>query len=143
MTPLVTTITIAAAPSHVWKILADVERWPAWTASVTSAARVDDVPLGVGAGVRIVQPRLRPAVWTITDWMPPQRFTWVSRSPGVTVTATHVLEPTPEGGCVVTLALRYDGILGALIGRLARKLTESYMTMEANGLKHRCESGAT
>ena len=48
--------------------------------------------LGVGARVRIEQPKLRPAVWEVSALEPGESWTWVSRAPGIRTTAIHVLE---------------------------------------------------
>ena len=76
-------VDIAATPERVWQVLAEVERWPEWTPSVLSVERLNAAPLGAGSQVRIQQPKLRPAVWTITRWEPTKQFVWVSSSPGL------------------------------------------------------------
>ena len=53
-------------------------------------------------------------------------------------TASHSVEPTAAGSHV-TLTLAYSGLLGPLLARLFGDITERYMTMEAKGLKQRCE----
>lgn len=131
-------VEIAAPIEHVWSILADVARWPEWTESVASVSPLDATPIGVGSRVRIHQPKLRPAVMTVTEWEPGRRFVWVTRSFGVAVTAEHTLAPTPAG-CTLTLDLRFEGLLGGFAGAVGRKLTTAYMDLEANGLKARSE----
>jgi uncharacterized protein YndB with AHSA1/START domain len=69
-------IAIRAPVEHVWTILADLERWPEWTASMRSVRALGDTPLGVGARYRVEQPKLQPAEFTISDWRPPHSFTW-------------------------------------------------------------------
>jgi ribosome-associated toxin RatA of RatAB toxin-antitoxin module len=133
------TVSISAMPTKVWQVLADVDTWPQWTKSVTSAERVNQNVMALGAQVRIVQPKLTPAVWTVTDWQPEQSFTWISKNPGVTVTARHQIVPTSEG-CQVILTIHFGGLLGGVIGLLMGRLTSEYMAMEANGLKQRAEA---
>jgi len=130
---------IAAPPETVWAILADLERWPEWTASMQSVKRLDSEAIGTGSRVRVLQPKLRPAVFTVTEWLPNRNFTWTSSTPGVTTVAGHLLEPA-TGGCKLTLSLRFDGLFGGLAGRLFRGLIQRYMAMEANGLKQSSEA---
>lgn len=132
------TISIAATPSAVWRVLADVDAWPQWTKSVTSVERLNQQSMALGTQVRIVQPKLKPAVWTVTEWQAEKSFTWVSKNPGVTVTAGHEIVRT-SAGCDVVLTIHFGGLLGGVIGLLVGRLTNEYMTMEANGLKHRAE----
>jgi ribosome-associated toxin RatA of RatAB toxin-antitoxin module len=99
---------ITASVHRVWAILADVERWPEWTSSVTRIERLDSRPLGLGSQVRIHQPALRPAVWVVTAWEPERKFVWEAKVPGIISIGGHVLEPR-EQGCELTLDLRFDG----------------------------------
>jgi uncharacterized membrane protein len=131
------TVEIPAPPPLVWSVLADVERWPEWTASVSSVKRLSLGPFQVGSRVRIQQPKLPPAFWHVTELNTGASFTWVSRAPGVRVTAQHSLEASAMGSCV-TLSIRYEGLLGGLLARWVGNLNEDYLAMEASGLQARC-----
>ena len=50
--------------------------------------------------------------------------------------------PLPDGGTRVELRVVMSGAVGAVVGRLYRKLTERYLAMETAGLKARAESTA-
>ena len=89
------TVTIAAPPEQVWTVLVDVERWPERIPTVDRVERLDAGPLAVGSRTRVEQPRLPTAVWTVTELADGSSYTWESRSPGVTVTAAHEVEPQP------------------------------------------------
>jgi len=136
-----TSVTIAASPHRVWTVLADVERWPDWTRSVSRIEHLGPGALGVGSRVRIEQPRLRPAVWTVTAWQPALGFAWVAPSPGAVATGLHAIEAC-AGGSKVTLTIRFTGLLAPVVGLLAGRLTREYMGLEAAGLKARCEEDA-
>jgi hypothetical protein len=53
--------------------------------------------------------------------------------------ATHAVEPCARGSRV-TLTVRFEGWLAPLIALLAGGLTKTYLSMEAAGLKARCET---
>ena len=140
MSHLSISVDIKASPDRVWAVLCDIERWPEWTASVTSIAKLSAGPLAVGSRARICQPKLRPAEWLVTELdAGTKSFTWVTRSPGVQVTARHLVQ-VDGAGSKVTLTLQFSGLLGPLIARLYRSLNERYVSMEAEGLRRRCES---
>lgn len=130
--------SIAAPAETAWRIVADVERWPEWTPTVTSVERRSEGSIGVGACFRIRQPKLAAATWTITEWVPGQAFTWVSRSPGFRIVADHEIRPELRG-CSVELRVRFEGFLGGILGRVYGGITERYMKLEADGLRARSE----
>ncbi|MBM7493249.1 hypothetical protein JOD64_004471 [Micromonospora luteifusca] len=132
---------IAADVEQVWSVLVDVPRWPEWTASVTRAERGEPGPLAVGATARLIQPKLRPAVWRVTELTEQREFVWVSDAPGVRTTAEHRLLPLPDGRTRVELAMSQSGLLAGLIGRLYGELFRHYLRLEADGLRSRSERG--
>ena len=136
-----TSVDIQASPLRVWAVLCDVERWPEWTASIRSVQRLDSGPFAMGSRARVIQPKLRPAVWQVTELDEGRSFVWESRSPGLRIIAGHVVEPY-AAGTRVTLSVEFSGLLGPLMGSLTRGLTEQYVPMEAQGLKMRSEQPA-
>lgn len=133
-------ISIHAEPAAVWAVLSDVERWPDWTASMTSVRRLDDGPLAVGSRAHVEQPKLRPAVWTVTELEPDRSFTWQSASAGVTTVGGHQLAPGESGTTVVRLSFTMSGVLAPVIGLLLGGRVREYVQLEADGLKRACES---
>jgi carbon monoxide dehydrogenase subunit G len=136
------TVDISAPPEVVWAVLSDVESWPAWTASISSVRPSSPDSLQVGSRVRIKQPRLPATVWTVSDFVERERFTWTATSPGVKTRASHRVVRTAEGSRA-TLSIDQAGILGRLVGRLYGGLTRRYVEMEAAGLKQRSEESAS
>jgi carbon monoxide dehydrogenase subunit G len=132
-------IDIAAPPDRVWTVMSDIERWHEWTASITSIQKLEPGPLAVGLKARVRQPKLPPAVWTVSWVEPHAGFVWVSRAPGVHVTGRHMVEASASGSRA-TLSIAYEGLLGVLIGRLTRPVNERYLGLEAEGLKKRSEA---
>ena len=139
MTHFTISVDIQAPPERVWLTMRDVERWPEWTPSVTRVQRLDHGPFARGSRARVRQPKLLPAVWQVTDLNEGRNFTWVTRSPGLQVTGGHSVEPT-NGGSRVELTIDFAGLFAPLVARLLRDLNNRYLTLEANGLKARCES---
>ncbi|GHH34613.1 SRPBCC family protein [Lentzea cavernae] len=134
MPGLENTSTIEARPDQVWAVVADVERWPERIPTVDSVQRLDPGPLAVGSRTRLKQPKLSEAVWTVTELTEGVSYTWESKAPGVTVVATHVVEPHPSG-TKLTLSLTVRGPLAGLGWLLTRKMTEQYVATEAASIK--------
>ncbi|MFI6673760.1 SRPBCC family protein [Kribbella sp. NPDC050470] len=135
-------ITIAAPPERVWAVVVDVERWPERIPTVETVERLDDGPLTVGARTRLAQPRLPTAVWTVTELTDGSSYTWESKSSGVTVTATHVVEPHPDGS-QLTLAVTVSGPLARPGWLMTRSLTKQYVETEAASIKKAAETSTT
>lgn len=132
-------IDINANADRVYAVMADIERWHEWTPSVTSIKRLDAGPFVVGSRAVIRQPKFPPALWTVSAIDGKRSFSWVSRAPGITVTARHAID-TVGRVSRATLSLRYEGLLGGLLARMTRRITNRYLALEANGLKERSEN---
>ena len=135
------TVAIAAPPERVWALVVDVTRWPERIPTVDAVERLDAGPLVVGSRTRLQQPRLPTAVWTVTELTDGSSYTWESSSPGVTVTAAHVVEPHPDGSRL-TLTVTVSGPLSRIGWLLTRSLTKRYVHTEAASIKVAAESPA-
>ena len=135
-----TSIEINASRDRVWTVMSDVERWPEWTASVTSVERLDEGPLRIGSRAQVRQPKLPPGRFEVTALEDRRGFDWETRSPGLRGIGRHWIEPT-SSGCRVSLGVEFRGLLSPVIGRLYGGLTQRYIEMEAAGLKRRSEEG--
>ncbi|MER5770258.1 SRPBCC family protein [Streptomyces sp. NPDC001985] len=94
------TETVIHAPPHtVWRLQADVERWPAWKAAVTGADRLDHGPFRTGSAFR----------WTMP--VPPNPVT-----PATSLEITSTVEQLRRGSCIrwtgpaIADGLRIDGV---------------------------------
>ena len=131
-------VQVAATAAHVWSVWANLTRWPDWTASITSVEPLGG-PLREGAQVRIRQPRLAPATWTVDALVPGSSFSWWTAALGVRTTAEHRVVPVPDGA-EVTLIMRQSGPLAPLIGVLMGRRIRRYVDLEAVGVKQAAEA---
>jgi|ERR1700677_2258874 uncharacterized membrane protein len=134
-------VNIDAPPEKVFAVLCDVERWPEWTSTMTSVQRMESGPFAVGSRARVLQPRLRPAMWLVTELEDQRNFTWITRSLGLRMTAGHLIEPLGAGSRVA-LSFEMSGFIAPLVSRLYGGLIERYITTESQGLKKRSEAAA-
>jgi hypothetical protein len=109
---------------------------------MTSVKRLEGGPLQVGSRVRIHQPKLTPATWTVTELVPGDRFVWTARGPGFLSTAHHELTLAGDGQTRLRLAVEQAGALGGLVGRFGGAMTDRYIALEAAGIKRRTEDAA-
>lgn len=135
-------VDIDAPPERVFAVLCDVERWPEWTSTVASIERTESGSFTLGSSARVRQPGLRPAVWRVTEFHDPRNFTWTTCSLGLRMRAGHAIEPRGAASRVV-LSFELSGFIAPLVSRLYGGLIERYITTESQGLKKRCESGAS
>ena len=135
-----TSIFINADQETVWKILSDVAHWHEWTPTVTKVEVLEKAELKLNNRYKVYQPKLQPAVWTVTILTPPSNFNWESRMPGMHMLAEHIVRTVSADQTEVTLSFAFQGFLGEIMGRLYRNLVESYIATEAQSLKKRVEN---
>jgi len=131
-------LTINSAAERVFSVLSDIESWNSWTKSITHISFVGNSKFEVGGRARVLQPNLPPAIWTITEIIENNSFTWQTKTFGVKTTAKHILIKANDE-TVAELKIIFEGILAPLVYKLKSKLTAQYLTMEINGLKSECE----
>jgi hypothetical protein len=131
-------VDICASTQRVWEVMVDTGRWHEWTPSVTDVKRLETGSFAVGSAVLIRQPKLPPAKWTVTEVDPGRSFTWASVGPGVRVVACHAVVSVGDGSRA-TLSIEVQGMLGGILWRMTRDITERYVTFEAKGFKARSE----
>jgi hypothetical protein len=132
------TSVINALPGDIFKVLMDFGQWNQWTASITGMSILNNDRPGTGARIKVLQPKLPPAIWTITESLPDRSLTWEKRSFGLFMLSEHLLV-TGNNGTSVIIRMTYKGPLAGLFYMLTRSLTDRYMTMEIDGLKRECE----
>lgn len=133
------TIEIAAAPEAVWRVIAEIERWPDWTPTMTSVEALDALPLRPGLRARVKQPGLRASVLTVTAVEEGRHFQWVAKQPGLAFSADHAVTPTPVGSRV-RLSVEFSGLFAPLVAAVYGRKIRSYVDTEAASLKARVEA---
>lgn len=132
------TLAIDAQPNDIFNVLMDFERWNRWTQSITEMSMLNNDRPGAGAKIRVLQPKLLPAIWTITEILRDKSLTWEKRSFGLTMLSEHLIM-NGDKETSMTIRMTYQGPLAGLFYSFTRSLTDRYMTMEINGLKRECE----
>jgi len=131
-------VRIAAPAERVWQALIDVERWPDWTASMRRITRLDRGEFTVGSRARVLQPKLRPAIFEVTEATPGESFVWRTRQVGTEMLAGHYL--TRDGDATeVRLTIDHTGALAGVIDLFYGTLIDRYVGMETAGLRRYCE----
>src|SRR5215211_2559438 len=128
-------IDIDAPAVVVWDTFVAVEQWPEMTASVTTLEGLDGPEIAVGKRFRIKQPHLPQVTWTVTELTQGRSWTWVSKTPGNTTSATHEVSALGHGRTRVKQRIDQSGIGGRIVGMLMRRMTRRYLDMEGEGLK--------
>jgi len=130
---------VRARPETVWRLTTDIERLPSVTPTITAVRRFDSGPLRVGSAAELRQPKLRPAVWTVTELEENRRFVWEAKFMGSRMIATHVI--TSHGdGCTNTLILEMRGLPRAVLGRIAAKQLRAALATENQSFKTHAEA---
>lgn len=132
---------ISSSPEHIFKVLSEVKKWNQWTKSIIDIAFAGAEELKVGAKIKVRQPKLPPAVWTVTEFSKNKSLAWEKRSFGLKMTANHIIHGNNDGA-IVKLQIIYQGFLAGLFYKLTSALTDEYMSMEISGLKKKCEGNS-
>ena len=131
-------VVIISQPASIFKILKDVEHWHVWTNSIIGISLLADNTFKKGAKIKLLQPKLKPAVWTISEIVENKSLQWEKKSFGLKVIANHLIEKSNEGS-IVKLQVIFQGFWARLIYKLSFPLTNKYLEMEIRGLKIKCE----
>ena len=139
MAKFITSLPINASQEAVWKVLSNVAHWHEWTPTVTKVEVLNTPELKLGNRYKVIQPKLQPVVWTITE-LNSANFTWESKSLGMHMVAKHVVKLINANQSEVSLTFAFNGWLGNIIGKMYGKMTEEYVQTEAQSLKKRSET---
>jgi uncharacterized membrane protein len=137
------TVEVDAPAEQLWQAVADVERWPAWTASMRQVSWIAGGELAVGSRARISQPGMPRLVWEVSELDAHKSFTWRTANPGVATTATHLIRPLDGRRAALTLEVGHSGPLARVMAALTSRRTNRFLRLEAVGLKRWAESAGS
>lgn len=134
---------VEAPPAAVWRVMADVERWPEWTPSMKRVKRLEDGPLAGGSRARLrIAGSLVESTWTVTSFEAERSFTWESNvMPGVVTVTDHELTPA-DGGTRVVLRVTFKGPLAPVAAAMLMPVSRRNVRLEGEGLKRTAEAAA-
>lgn len=118
----------------LWKRVIQIEEWPAFTRSITSARIAGNGQLTIGSQVVINQPGAPEATWTVTEFNEQKSFTYEMRRAGLVSVAHHAVEQTDEGKSVLYLSFSMQGRLAKVWGALMGKKIKEFLQLEVEGL---------
>jgi hypothetical protein len=121
---------VAASPEVIWAAFQAVTEWPHHIKSFEAVTALDDKPLAIGARFQAKQPGLAPLQLTVTVIEPGRGFVWECHRPGATIRAEHWIEN--DG---IRLRFSLTGLVGQMVGVLARKRAEGLVRLELQGFK--------
>jgi uncharacterized membrane protein len=133
-------LTVAADPARVWKVLSDIERWPEWITTYQEVRRLDEGDLRVGSRAHVKQKGLAAGEWEVSELVDGETFTWTSRQPGVRLVARHHVTAQPDGTSQLTLELEQSGWLSGVVSLFLGRRVREYVDLEAEALKAAAEA---
>jgi uncharacterized membrane protein len=135
-------VHIDVAPEVVWRVWADVERWPEWTASMRKITRLEEGPLALDSSARVQANAPPTADWRVTEFEDGRFFKWEAQMTGAHAVGTHLVEAEGAGTkATMTFALE-GGLLVTLLSPVFAAMARRNLRLEAAGMKRRCEEEA-
>ncbi len=130
-------ITVAAPPSTLFRIYADVGRWHTWDPDTRQATL--DGPFVVGARGRLTPARGNTVPMLLTRVVPDECFTVESKIPLFRMLFEHELVPV-GAGTQVTHRATFSGPLSLLLGPLLSRQLNAGLPLTLARLKALAES---
>jgi uncharacterized protein YndB with AHSA1/START domain len=119
------TVETAVAPEAIWKVLADLNTWPAWDTSMEAVTL--NGPLAVGSTVTMIPTGQDPITSVITEVAENERYADQTVFGGATLAFSHTLTRLADGGTRITHRLKITGERAAELGpELGPMITEDF-----------------
>jgi len=148
MSKIVESIEVGRSPEDVFAYIDQLERHGEWQTQIISVTRETEGPTRVGTratDLRKVPGGKQSVTYEITEYDPPRRVSFRGLNGPIRPVGTMRVESVAEGRSRITLELDLlgHGLLGALLGPLARSDARKQLPRDQQRLKERLESGAT
>lgn len=135
-------VDIEACPDHVWAVLTDVTRWPAWTTAVREVRLLGGSVMGLGSVVKVRSAGLPDRVWRVSEFVRQRSFTWSARGLGAHATVRFSVRPAAPhslGRTRVSIEHERDGWVAGLVQRATARTVARHLDALTDELKQRCE----
>ena len=148
MSKIVESIEVGRSPEDVFAYIDQLERHGEWQTQIISVTRETEGPTRVGTratDLRKVPGGKQSVTYEITEYDRPRRVSFRGLNGPIRPVGTMTVESIAEGRSRITLELDLlgHGLLGALLGPLARSDARKQLPRDQQRLKERLESGAT
>ena len=146
MSKIVEIIEVGRSPEDVFTYVDQLERHGEWQTQIISVTRETEGPTRVGTratDLRKVPGGKQSVTYEITEYDPPRRVSFRGLNGPIRPVGTMTVESIGEGRSRITLELDLQGhgLLGALLGPLARSDARKQIPRDQQRLKERLESG--
>jgi hypothetical protein len=142
MTEISATTQIAAAPQHVWAVLADLASYPEWNPLFREAS--GQLTAGAKITLKSVHPasgRLITVTAKVLTAEPATELRWASSLPGI-ITGEHSFTLIPaDGGTRLVQTETYRGLLSHFSAKTVSRTQASFQALN-QAIKERAEKPA-
>jgi uncharacterized protein YndB with AHSA1/START domain len=107
-------IETTVAPEAIWRLWADVERWPEWNADIERIALTG--PFATGSTIAMTPEGQETVELRITEAVEGERFVDEAEVEGTVVRTTHRIDPLEGGRVRVVYRLQATGPAAEQIG---------------------------
>ncbi|WP_433783481.1 SRPBCC family protein [Actinomycetospora sp. CA-101289] len=136
-------IDVDTCPDHVWAVLTDVTRWPAWTSAVRDATLVGGGTLALHGVVRLRAPRLPERTWRVGEFQARRRrFTLQGDGLGGRASVRFALTTPAGDGARTRVLVTHEraGWIGSAMARITARTVDGHLQTLAADLKEHCET---
>ncbi len=130
-------VPIAAAPSLVWAVLADIPSWPTWNTDVRDVSVPDGVRPGATFTWRSGAARIS-STFAVVE--PERELSWTGRTLGIHAVHVYRLEPWPDSTTTVVLEESWTGLPARLLRRKCQAMLDDALDSGLTRLKSAVEN---